>query len=242
MTKVTLAIPCLNEEAVLERTVRTTLAYARERLPDFTVTLVIVDNGSNDRTEAIGRRLAVEFPADVRYRRLGQRGKGLAIRSAWQEFPAAIVAFMDADLATDLSALPRLLTACRDQGGLAIGSRHLPESDVERSGLRRLFSFGYRLMLRLVLNTAIRDLPCGFKALDAATAQAILPQVQDNAWFFDTELVIRTERSGRPVTEIPVRWREASEQGRRSKVPLFHVAVDYLKRSWRLRRELAAKR
>jgi glycosyltransferase involved in cell wall biosynthesis len=240
MTTVTLAIPCLNEEAVLERTVRSTWRFIRERLGGYAVTIVIVDNGSADRTEAIGRRLATEYPKAVRYLRLSQRGKGLAIRSAWQDFPADIVAFMDADLATDLSALPRLLDTCRDRGGLVTGSRHLPESDVERSGLRRLFSFGYRLMLRLMLNTAIRDLPCGFKALDAGTATAILPLVRDNAWFFDTELAIRTERSGRPVTEIPVRWREASQDGRFSKVPLFRVAFDYLQRAWRLRRELSA--
>lgn len=241
MTKVTLAIPCLNEETVLERTVRMTLEFMRGQLADFAVTVVIVDNGSDDRTEQIGRRLAAEFSDSVRYLRLDQRGKGLAIRSAWRDFPAEIYAFMDADLATDLAALPRLLATCRDRGGLTIGSRHLPESDVERSALRRFVSFGYRLMLRLLLKTEVRDLPCGFKAIDAATAKAILPNVQDRAWFFDTELVIRTERAGRPVSEIPVRWREASQDGRQSKVPLFQVATDYLKRAWRLRRELDAK-
>jgi glycosyltransferase involved in cell wall biosynthesis len=238
MTQVTIAIPCLNEEAVLEQTVRATLNFIRNQLGDFKIMIVVVDNGSEDRTEEIGRRLAAEFPDVVRYQRLDQRGKGLAIRSAWRDFPADIYAFMDADLATDLAALPRLLATCRDQGGLVIGSRHLPESDVERSALRRLISFGYRLMLRLVLKTSIRDLPCGFKAIDSETAKAILPQTQDSAWFFDTELAIRTERSRRSVIEIPVRWREANQDGRQSKVPLFRVAADYLKRAWRLRREL----
>ena len=239
--KIILAIPCLNEEAILGRTVETTLEFIQSRMPrDQEWLVTVVDNGSSDRTGTIGRGLAAIYPGRVSYRRLGQRGKGLAIRDAWVSAPAdtAIFAFMDADLATDLGALPALVEACRRTDGLAIGSRHLPESRVVRSLLRRLFSWGYRLVLKCLLGTRINALPCGFKAASAAVVNKILPQVQDNAWFFDTELVIRTERAGLPVTEIPVVWHEVSGSGRRSRVPLFRVAYDYIRQSLKLRQSL----
>jgi glycosyltransferase involved in cell wall biosynthesis len=236
--RVTLAIPCFNEEAVIENTVTATLDYAAKALADFDLFLVIVDNGSTDGTEAIGRRLEQTYPDQVSYRRLHEPGKGRAIRVAWKENPADIYAFMDADLATDLAALPLLLTSCAASGGLTIGSRHLPQSKVKRSALRRLFSFGYRWLLNLILGTHIKDLPCGFKAASVKVIKQVLPQVRDNAWFFDSELVIRTEHARLPVTEIPVAWQEPQLTNRQSKVPLLAVAANYIKLAWRLRTDL----
>lgn len=236
--RVTLAVPCLNEEAVIENTIVTTLEFAERELAVFELLIVIADNGSTDDTEAIGQRLERDNPGRVAYRRLHERGKGLAIRTAWKENPADIYAFMDADLATDVQALPPLLTNCAASAGLTIGSRHLPQSRVRRSVLRRLFSFGYRWLIKLILGTRINDLPCGFKAASTQVYSQVLPQVRDHTWFFDSELVIRTERAGLPVTEIPVTWQEPQLTERESKVPLLQVAASYIQLAWSLRREL----
>ena len=240
MKTIILAIPSLNEEAVLLDTVEKTLDFVSKKMPNDNFRIIIVDNGSNDRTQEIGRTLAAEYPGQVIYQRLEQRGKGLAVRDAWTKHEGDIYAFMDADLATDLKSLPLLISSCPDNG-MAIGSRYLPESEVEKSITRRVFSWGYRLTLKTVLKTEIHDLPCGFKAASAKVVRDIFSEVKNNAWFFDTELTIRTEKKGLPIVEIPVKWHEVDQIDRPSRVSLFKVAREYLKHSLALRRELFRK-
>ena len=239
--RIVLAIPALNEESVIRDTVERTVDFVEANFPEDEFRIVVVDNGSTDRTGEIVRELAGRRPDRIAYRRLERRGKGLAIRTAWAENPADIHAFLDADLSTDLASLPALIEGVRKNGGLAIGSRYHPDSTVERTILRRLFSLAYRLTLKAVLNTKIGDLPCGFKALSSATVRKILPLVKNDSWFFDTELAIRTERAGYPVTEIPITWHEVNDPNRRTRVSLVRVSAEYLRNSWRLRRELGRK-
>ena len=241
MKTIILAIPSLNEETVLRDTVEKTLAFVSEKMPNDNFRIVIVDNGSSDRTQEIGRALAAEHPDQVIYQRLEQRGKGLAVRDAWTKHEGDIYAFMDADLATDLKSLPPLINYCPDNG-MAIGSRYLPESEVKKSITRRIFSWGYRLTLKTVLETKIHDLPCGFKAASAKVVRDVFPDVKNNAWFFDTELTIRAEKKGLPIVEVPVKWHEVNQADRPSRVSLSKVAREYLERSWALRRELFRKR
>ncbi len=238
--KVVIAIPVLNEEQVLPSTAERLREFAGSRLSGRDVTIVIADNGSTDRTGEIAEELARRYP-EFRHLRLAERGKGLAIRAAWNAYPADVSVFMDADLATDLEALPGLIDAAAASGGLAVGSRFHRDSKVRRSPLRRLASFGYMVFQRLLLGSRVADLPCGFKAASAAVVARILPAVKDNGWFFDSELVVRAERAGFQVTEVPVVWREDPSSGRRSKVSVGRLAADYAKRVLRLRRELAAE-
>jgi glycosyltransferase involved in cell wall biosynthesis len=234
--KIVIAIPVLNEEQVLRSTVEQVLAAAG-RIAGAATLLVIADNGSADRTGEIGRALAAEH-GQVRYRRLEARGKGLAIRTAWAENPADVAVFMDADLATDLEALPALVRAAAEGGGMALGSRYLPGSRVERSFFRRVLSRGYRAFVRAALGTAVSDLPCGFKAAAAAVVSRIMPAVSDNGWFFDTELVIRTERAGLAVREIPVAWSDSRTPDRKSKVAVIGLIREYVRKVVGLRRQL----
>ncbi len=87
-------------------------------------------------------------------------------------------------------------------------------------------------------NCSGRTTSTGPQAASPRVIREILPTVRDNGWFFDSELVVRTERAGLPVVEIPVSWREEPEAGRKSKVPVNRLAIEYLSRVWQLRREL----
>jgi len=239
--RIVIAIPVLNEEQVLKATVEEVRRFAAAGLAGHETVVVVADNGSTDKTGEIGRALAAADPA-VRYRRLEQRGKGLAIRTVWSDGPADVYVFMDADLATDLAALAPLVAAAAEGGGLAVGSRFLPGSKVERSLWRRLFSRGYRLFARLMLGTRVSDLPCGFKAASPRVIAEIMPAVKNNGWFFDTELVIRAERAGLPVREVPVIWREERTPGRRSRVAVWKLVREYVRQVLALRRDLASGR
>jgi glycosyltransferase involved in cell wall biosynthesis len=236
--KINIALPVLNEERVLRQSVRQLLAVARRELGDFELRIVIADNGSTDRTEEIGRALAVEEP-EVGYVRLAERGKGRAVFAAWESELADVYAFMDIDLSTDLAALPGLVEGAVSGGGLAVGSRFHPAAQVERSLSRRFFSAGYRLVLRTVFRTAVSDAPCGFKAIAHSAWVAVGPTVVDRRWFFDTELVLRAERAGFSLEQIPVVWREQVAPGRRSRVSAPQLCVEYLRCVWRLKKDLS---
>ncbi|MEY4744386.1 MAG: hypothetical protein RL272_331 [Candidatus Parcubacteria bacterium] len=235
--RVLIALPVLNEEKVLRASVEAVRVFAAGKLPGHDVEIVIADNGSTDATEAIGRALARENPG-VRYLRVSARGKGLAVREAWGSADADIYVFMDADLATDLAALPELLRRMEAGAGLAVGSRFHPGSVVERSALRKVLSRGYRAFLRVALGTSVEDVPCGFKAASTRLVREVVPKIKDNRWFFDTELVVRAERAGHRIEEVPVVWKDVRPSGRESKVRIVPLIREYVSEVLRLRREL----
>lgn len=202
---VDIVIPVYNEESDLEPSVRRLHAYLRERFP-FRARITIADNASTDGTRAIADRLAVELE-DVDAVHLPEKGRGRALRTAWLASDAPIVAYMDVDLSTDLDALfPLVAPLMSGHSEIAIGSRLAPGARVVRGPKREFISRSYNLLLRSILRTRFRDAQCGFKAVRADVARRLLPSVQDEAWFFDTELLVLAERAGMRIHEVPVDW------------------------------------
>lgn len=214
MSGIDVVLPAYDEATMLDGSVRT----LRERLAalgqPFTIT--IVDNASTDGTSELADRLAGEF-ADVRALHTPVRGKGHAIALGWRACRADVLAFMDVDLASDLSALDALVapllvpTDRGDAADVSIGSRYHPGATVMRSRWRRAWSLGYRSLARATLATAVTDPPCGFKAIRRDVARELVPDVVDRRWFFDTELVVLAERRGYRIREIPVDWTDRAD-------------------------------
>jgi glycosyltransferase involved in cell wall biosynthesis len=224
-----IAIPVLNEERVLEPNVRRLIAYLRGQPLRWSV--VIVDNGSGDRTWEVASRLAAELPG-VSARHLERRGRGLALRTAWRASRADIVAYMDVDLSTDLACfLPLVAPLLTDFSDIAIGSRLDPQSRVERSRKREILSRGYNLILRLVLRARYRDAQCGFKAMRRPVAADLINDIKDDNWFFDTELLTLAERRGLRIVEVPVAWVEDPD----SRVNIGRTVLQDLRGVLRLR-------
>jgi glycosyltransferase involved in cell wall biosynthesis len=204
---VDIVIPVLDEAHVLEKSVATVRRFASQHLP-YTWRVVIVDNGSTDGTDRVARSLAGAF-SDVIFLQLPQRGRGRALRCAWMQSHADLVCYMDVDLSTDLSALPRVLQKVAAEGfDIATGSRLLRESKVKRSIRREIISRIYNLFLKAVLGNRFSDAQCGFKALSRNAVERIVPLVQDQSWFFDTELLVMAERLGCRIADIPIIWIE----------------------------------
>jgi hypothetical protein len=140
---------------------------------------------------------------------------------------------MDVDLSTDLTALGPLIEPLLDgSSDLGVGSRLAPGSKVERSPLRELVSRSYNVLVRRLLRSRVSDAQCGFKAARRETIQALLPLVENENWFFDTELIHAAERSHMRIHEVPVDWTEDSD----SRVRLISTAVEDLRGIARLRR------
>ena len=234
---VDIVVPVYNEEADLESSVRRLRAYLDDRFPVASA-ITIADNASTDATWVIARRLADSMPG-VRALHLDQKGRGRALRQAWLASEAPIVAYTDVDLSTDLDALlPLVAPLLSGHSQVSIGSRLARGARVTRGPKREFISRSYNLILRSVLRVGFRDAQCGFKAMRADAARALLPEVRDQAWFFDTELLVLAERAGLRVHEVPVDWVDDPD----SRVAIGSTALADLRGVWRLLRSRSRPR
>ena len=237
LPSVDVVIPVLNEERALPGSITRLVAFLEtEYRGPWAV--VIADNGSTDGTLAVAQRLSEGKPR-VRVVHLDQRGRGRALRRAWLESTAEVVAYMDVDLSTDLVAFPRLIEAIVDGADVAIGSRLAPDSRVERRTLKReIASRGYNLLIRLLFpRSGIVDAQCGFKAVRREAAQTLVPLIKDNAWFFDSELLLLARRCGYRLAQVPVHWTDDPD----SRVRIMRTAWEDIKGLLRVRFRPPAK-
>ena len=201
-------MPVYNEERALAKSIAEIHRFLSSDVFPHDWQIVVADNGSDDDTAPIGRGLEAEL-SGVKYLRIPERGRGHALKMAWLESEREIVSYMDVDLSTGLDAFPSLIGAVADGGyDLAIGTRHHRASDVDRSIRRDFLSRGYNMLVKGVFATHFSDAQCGFKAVRRAVARQLVPLVQSDGWFFDTELLVVAERSGYRIGEIPVVWSE----------------------------------
>jgi len=235
--RVDIVLPVYNEERDLAKSVLKLRRFLHSRLANYRWHIVIVDNASSDTTSEIGQILADQFP-DLTYRRLEERGRGRALRHAWQTSSAEIVCYMDVDLSTDLESLGPLIASVTEEGyDLATGSRLIAGARVKRSFKREALSRCYNLLLRGLLRVGFNDSQCGFKAMRRQVVEPLLTQVLDQAWFFDSELLIKAQWMGLRIKEIPVCWVEDPE----SRVKIWETSWNYLQSIARLRRERSAQ-
>jgi len=219
-----IVVPVFNEEAVLERSITRLAEYLTNEMPS-TWKITIADNASTDRTPVIAARLSEHLP-NVDYRRLEVKGRGYALRDAWSASEAKVLAYLDVDLSTDLAALPPLVAPLLSgHSDISIGTRLGQSSRVIRGPKREFISRSYNFLLRRTMQVRFSDAQCGFKAIRADVAKRVLPHVEDNGWFFDTELLIIAERSGLRIHEIPVDWIDDPD----SRVNIKQTALDDLK-------------
>ncbi|MQW75717.1 glycosyltransferase [Nocardioides sp. dk4132] len=213
-------IPVYNEERDLARSVERVRAHL-QTLP-WPSRVTIADNASTDGTAVVAHRLARAYD-DVRVVHLPEKGRGRALKKVWSTSEAAVLVYMDVDLSTDLNALlPLVAPLISGHSDLAIGTRLSRASRVVRGPKRELISRCYNVLLRGTLRARFSDAQCGFKAIRADVARELLPLVHDDAWFFDTELLVLAERAGLRIHEVPVDWVDDPD----SRVDLVRTALD----------------
>lgn len=204
---VDILLPVYNEEHVLEWSAKTLRDFLIKNVNFFNWVITIGDNASTDRTYEIGKELERKY-SDIKLLHINQKGRGRMVKYAWSNSKADILVYMDVDLSTDLKCLIPLVQAVMDGYDISIGSRHFKGSHLERSIKREIVSRGYLIILRLFLDFPFSDAQCGFKAVSIRTVKELLPIIEDNEWFFDTELLYRGHKAGYKIKEIPVHWIE----------------------------------
>jgi putative flippase GtrA len=229
-----IVIPVYNEEEGLEESIRTLQAYLSEHFP-LTWTITIADNASTDRTWPIACRMALILDG-VRAVHLAAKGRGRALRTTWAASSSPVVAYMDADLSTDLAALlPLVAPLVSGHSDVAIGTRLAPTARVARGAKREAISRTYNLLLRATLHAGFSDAQCGFKAVRTDAVKQLLPLVVDQGWFFDTELLVLAEHNGLRIHEVPVDWIDDPD----SRVSVVSTARGDLAGMWRMMRRFA---
>jgi putative flippase GtrA len=234
---VNVVLPVYNEENDLSRNVLRLHDFLDSRFP-LTYRITIADNASSDGTWDIAESLAATLP-HVTAIHLDERGRGRALKTAWSHSDASVLVYMDIDLSTDLRALlPLVAPLVSGHSDLAIGTRLARASTVERGAKREFISRCYNRITRVALRSHFSDAQCGFKAIRAECARTLLPWVEDDGWFFDTELLVIAERAGLRIHEVPVDWIDDPA----SSVDIVPTAVADLKGIARLRRTLSRGR
>jgi glycosyltransferase involved in cell wall biosynthesis len=226
---VDIVVPVYNEEQALPRSILILSDFLKANLTN-PWQVIIADNASTDGTRRVAEQLARKY-AGVHYLYLPQKGRGRALRTAWMQGTADIVCYMDVDLSTELVHLPQLIQCLEAGYDIAIGSRLSPDSRVTRSFRREVISRVYNRLIRAMFFTSFEDAQCGFKALTRQAAQAIIPHVKNNNWFFDTELLIIAAKGGYRIAPVPVRWLDDPT----STVKVVRTATEDLKGLLRLR-------
>jgi len=228
-------LPVYNEERRITKGVEGTVAFLKEiGFDDYRIT--IEDNASKDRTEEIARELCERYP-QVNYERLDKKGVGVAFRNGVKSNPCDIVGYMDIDLSTDIRHLEQVINIFKNEPDTLMvnGSRFSKTSDTTgRKWYRNLSSYGLTFLLKLRLHMKASDSICGFKFFRKDFVEKLIAESGDEAgWFFIIELLLRAERKGSVVRELPVRWQDDYD----SKVDYIKVISNYLKNISRLRKQ-----
>ena len=235
-TTVDIVVPVYNEEKILEKSISTLTDFLKKNFKhDWQI--IIADNASIDKTLEVAKAITKKYPK-VRFIHLDQKGRGRALRKAWTESKADIVSYMDVDLSTDLTFFPLMIDSLLQGYDVATGSRLMKGAEIKRSFKRELLSRGYNLLVRAILGVNYKDSQCGFKAVTREIVNKVVPEIKDNAWFFDSELLFRAHKKGYKIKEIPVKWIEDED----SRVRIVSTVSNYLKSIAVLRLEYLFKK
>ena len=205
--EVSVVLPAYDEAETIEGTVETALETLDGFLPAGSYEVLVAEDGCDDRTPEIAARIAGR-DSRVRHVHSDERlGRGGALVRAFRLAEGETLVYFDTDMATDMAHLRELVESVRSgEYDVATGSRWIPGEVADRPVRRGVPSRGFNALVRALLGSGVRDHQCGFKAFDRAALDDLLDDVEDEHWFWDTEVLVRAQRRGYRVKEFPVRW------------------------------------
>lgn len=231
---ISIVIPAYNEEARLPRYLSEIFAYMNGKQQGFEV--LVVDDGSMDNTAAQVTSLMENHP-QLRLQRIPRnRGKGSAVKAGMLLAKGEVRLFADADGATPIAELEKLLERIKQGADVAIASRAMRCDDctIESRLHRKFIGTVFNLLVRTITIRGINDTQCGFKMFTANATEHIFPRQTIKRFGFDIEVLFIARKAGFAIAEVPVNWSDVAG----SKVNLLrdstHMFFDLLavRRNW----------
>lgn len=199
-----IVIPAHNEESRLPRTLGQIFSFLEKQNYSFEV--IIVENGSADRTFELAQEFALQRPNLAVYHE-EQRGKGNALRRGMLEARGEYRFICDADLSMPIEELQKFLPPLLNNFDIAIGSREAPGAiRYNEPSYRHLGGRAINLLIRLLILPGLNDTQCGFKCFRAETTEVIFQQQTLTGWSFDIELLYLARRKKLRIKEVPIHW------------------------------------
>lgn len=209
-----IVIPVYNEEKRITVFLQSVIDYLRQNNSSYE--LVIVDDGSGDRTIAVVDSLLSEKLAGT-YRIVKlpvNRGKGAAIREGMLQAKGDYIFFLDADGSTSIREIDNFMPKFSPGIDIYIATRTIKHKAPQK---RKFFGYGYIFLANLLLGLRVVDITCGFKCYSRESARKIFPLQTLNNWSFDAEDLFIARKHGYEIMGIPVHWQHVGE----SKVKVF---------------------
>ena len=235
---VSFIVPAYNEEQRLPSMLDTTLTYLTQRRaedPSFTFEIIVVDDGSKDRTAEIVLEVAREHPEIRLLRQPMNMGKGAAVQAGCLCCRGTLMLMVDADGATKISEFALLEEKMRqlqesDKNVVVVGSRaHLDGLEkATRTGLRDFLGRAFHVLIWFAGVEGVRDTQCGFKLFSREAARWLFPNQHIRRWCFDPELLVIAQRKRMKIAEIPVEWNEI-EGSKMSLKGAVNMGIDLVK-------------
>ena len=236
--ELSLVVPAFNEAPRLAEKATLLADAVSTGVIDARVTeLIVVDDGSTDGTGLVAQKLLSPWFPRTRIVRLARNsGKGAAIRAGTAAAAAPVVAFMDADMSVDPNQVP-LLVAALESSDLAIGSRCITGSSVQKDSMQRVImgrTFNY--LVNAVTQMGFKDTQCGFKAFRTPMARMLFHFLVVDRFAFDVDVLFLARQLGLQISEVPVKWQGAGQSTVRPVADSMAMAVDVARLRWRKKR------
>lgn len=242
MKKFIIVIPAHNEEEIIEKNTLKVINFLKKKKLSVDWEVVVAENGSTDKTisilEKMSRKMDKKIKSRFSFTSLKARSRDDAVKGAWLKTKADYYMFMDADLSTDLQHIPELVNYLEQGYDIVLGSRRMPESKVKRPLARRIISWAFHTLMKIIFNLKVKDLQCGFKAINKRVRDNIVPKTKySEEGFLDTEIlaIAYSGTSGNyRIKEIPVKWQDERE----SKFKISRTIRKVIINSYRIKRDL----
>lgn len=237
--KVNIVFPVLNEERRLEKGIHATEKFLKEN-PQIDAVVTIADNGSTDRTLDIIKELKEQYE-NIDYISLSEKGFGLAFREAVKKNDCDIIGYVDVDLSTDIKYLKNVMKGFEKYPEISVikGNRLSKKSKVNgRKATRNITSVGLDMLIKLVFGVKVSDTMEGFQFFRKKCIEHLIAvSSDDNGWFYCAEILIRGEKLGYRIAELPVVWNDDYD----TKVDVIKLIINYLQKIFILKKSLVSE-